>query len=216
MVTANPSTRTDDELVIEAANGDQAAFAVLYERYFDNIYDFSLRIVRRADVAADVVQNAFSGAWEQLQKGNRPNYFKAWLYTISRNKALNELRHAKREVAMGDGEGDDEQVPFATIEANTLANPQAAAQDEELVRLVWGSAAALEPADYSLLDMHLRRGLSADEMSEELGIKKGAVYTRLSRLRECYHQNGGNFDKPSLKCYRATIREWCKRLVHDR
>lgn len=49
--------------------------------------------------------------------------------------------------------------------------------------LVWSAASALKPAEYALLDMHLRQGLSAEEMAAELGVAKGNVYTRLSRLR---------------------------------
>ena len=48
---------------------------------------------------------------------------------------------------------------------------------------MWSSASALDPQEYALLDMHLRRGLGAGELADTLGLERGAVYTRLSRLR---------------------------------
>ena len=178
-----PAVHTDEELVARAAGGDRGAFAALYERYFERIFDFSLRIVRDSDTAADVVQGAFAKAWEQLSKGKEPRNFKAWLYTVARNKAIDELRHGRRQVPLEERDGDGQEIPFAHVETHQAANPQAAAQDHELADLVWSAASALKPAEYALLDMHLRQGLSAEEMAAELGVAKGNVYTRLSRLR---------------------------------
>ncbi len=183
MVTVAPAVHTDEELVARAAGGDRGAFAALYERYFERIFDFSLRIVRDSDTAADVVQGAFAKAWEQLSKGKEPRNFKAWLYTVARNKAIDELRHGRRQVPLEERDGDGQEIPFAHVETHQAANPQAAAQDHELADLVWSAASALKPAEYALLDMHLRQGLSAEEMAAELGVAKGNVYTRLSRLR---------------------------------
>ncbi len=81
--------------------------------------------------------------------------------------------------------GESEEDPIYTIvDESRLSDPSVAAHDQELVDLVWESAAALSPSEYSLLDMHLRQGLDADEISEALGVAKGAVYTRLTRLRD--------------------------------
>ncbi len=185
MVSPPPVTvldaRSDDDLVAAASTGDRDAFAALYERYFSKIYDFALRIVRNPDGAADVVQSAFASAWEQMQDGKPPQHFKAWLYTVARNKAIDERRHAGRELGMGDGEG--EAIEYAAIDAEKSNNPQAVAQDNELAGLVWEAAAALSPSEYALLDMHLRQDLDADELSSALGVSTGAIYTRLSRLR---------------------------------
>ena len=81
--------------------------------------------------------------------------------------------------------GEAEEDPIYTIvDESRLADPSIAAHDQELVDLVWESAAALSPSEYTLLDLHLRQGLDADELSEALGVAKGAVYTRLTRLRD--------------------------------
>jgi RNA polymerase sigma factor (sigma-70 family) len=175
----------DRELIAQAGQGDRAAFAALYERHFQGLYDFALRIVRDADLAADVVQSTFVKAWDAAQKQRGVENVKAWLYTVAHNLAIDELRMRKRFVEpRRDHPPDEEGFPFAIPDPSRFSDPEAVVHDRELVALVWDSAAALNPQEYALLDLHLRRGLDADELAEQLGLAKGAVYTRLSRLRD--------------------------------
>ena len=74
---------------------DRTGFAALYERYFAEIYNFAMRIVRNPDTAADVVQSTFASAWTQFQKGQPPQQPRPWLYAIARNKAIDELRQRR-------------------------------------------------------------------------------------------------------------------------
>ena len=115
---------------------------------------------------ADLVQGTFIKAWENLQKRQVTGNVKAWLYTIARNKSIDELRRNKRLVTGTDNEAENSAwSPYTEIDASRPNDPQAAAEDKELVELVWNSAAALSPKEYSLLDLHLRKGLSADDLA---------------------------------------------------
>jgi RNA polymerase sigma factor (sigma-70 family) len=179
----------DRELLAQVGQGNRDAFGALYERHFPGLYDFALRIVRDADLAADVVQSTFVKAWEAARKQKGVENVKAWLYTIAHNLAIDELRLRRRFVAPRQDEAPGEEgFPFAIPDPSRLSDPEAVMRDRELVALVWDSAAALNPQEYALLDLHLRRGLDADELAEHLGLAKGAVYTRLSRLRDALEE----------------------------
>jgi RNA polymerase sigma-70 factor, ECF subfamily len=175
----------DSQLIDRAEQGDRDAFAALYRRHFQGLYDFALRIVRDDDLAADVVQSTFVKAWDAARKQKEVANVKAWLYTIAHNLAIDELRLRKRlaEPSSG-GRGEEAAFPFAVVDPSRFSDPEAVVQDRELVELVWDSASALNPQEYALLDLHLRRGLDADEISRHLSLAKSAVYTRLSRLRD--------------------------------
>ncbi len=173
----------DETLAAAAARGDREAFSLLYRRHVDGLYDFAARITRDRDAAADVVQGAFLKAWTQLQRSTDVRNVKAWLYAVARNAAIDEVRRRGREVTARDT-GDETEDVFATVPAGRRSDPEATAQDREVAALVWAAAAALSPQEYALLDLHVRRDLSADEIADALGLKKGAVYTRLSRLRD--------------------------------
>jgi RNA polymerase sigma factor (sigma-70 family) len=184
---------SDEQLAARTALGDRAAFATLYERHFQAVYDLSLRMARDPDLAADGVQQTFVKAWESLQRAGAPDRFKAWICTIARNTLLDELRRGKRFVRDGGVAEDDEEARlsplFTAVDTDRLADPENVVYDREMAELVWQAAAALNPADYSLLDLHLRQGLGADEIAEYLGQRKGTVYTMLSRLRDALEES---------------------------
>jgi RNA polymerase sigma factor (sigma-70 family) len=134
--------------------------------------------VRDRELAADVVQTTFAKAWAACQSDKEVRSVKAWLYVIARNAAIDELRARKPLDPVED------MAVFAQVDGSRMTNPQAAIDDRELAELVWDAAAALSPQDYSLLHMHLVRDLGADELAEKLGLRKNAVYTRVSRLKD--------------------------------
>ncbi len=188
-MTARPQI-PDEELALQASHGDRDAFATLYERYFRGVYDLSVRMVRDADAAADVVQNTFINAWENLQKRTVSGNIKAWLYTIARNNAINELRRSKRVLTTSFiASGREQSIVFDEIDTTRLSDPQRVLQDQEMVDLVWSSAAALNPREYSLLDLHLRKDLSPNELATSLGLSKGNIHTMLSRLRDSLEES---------------------------
>src|SRR3990172_7115201 len=172
---------SDEELVRSAHSGERDALAPLYERYSAGIYDFSLRTLRDPDAAADVVQATFVSAWQSMRKKLITGNVKAWLYTIARNNAIDYLRSRRRFA--GAGHSDEEMARYAALAPNTISDPDAAALNKEISDLVWESAAALSSKEYSLLDLHVRRGLDTEELAARLGVSKGNVYTMLSRAR---------------------------------
>jgi RNA polymerase sigma factor (sigma-70 family) len=181
---------TDEDLALKASRGDKDAFGVLYERHYRGVYDLVVRMVREHELAVDVVQNSFLNAWTNLQKRTVTGNIKAWLYTIARNSAITELRRGKRTVNMGEEIPEGKYPPaFARVDADRLADPQNIVADAELVDLVWTSAAALSAREYSLLDLHVRRGLSTDDLSQTLGVPKSNLYTQLSRLKDSLEES---------------------------
>ena len=181
---------TDEELARRSSGGDREAFSALYERHYRGVYDLVMRVLREQEAAADVVQNSFLNAWLSLQKRKITGNVRAWLYTIARNSAINEIRRGRRVVHLDDEMQEPKYTPvFARIDADRLSDPESIAQDSELAELVWTSAAALNPREYSLLDLHLRRGLSTDALSQTLGVSKGSLHTQLSRLRDSLEES---------------------------
>lgn len=175
---------SDRDLAVRVAEGDEDALAALYDRHVDALHDFAARMLRDRDAAADVVQGTFLKAWEVL--GSRPGSIaniRAWLFTVARNAALDEMRRRRRE------EPDDPAVlDLTAVDTHRLADPADAAGQQELAALVSASVAALGAKDRTLFDLHVRQGLSADELAESLSLRKGAVYTRLSRLRDAMEE----------------------------
>ena len=79
----------DAEWVRRAVAGDRDAFALLYDEWFDRVFNLALRVVRNRDVAEEVCQGAFLSAWRSLDRLEDPDAFGGWLLRIARNASFN-------------------------------------------------------------------------------------------------------------------------------
>lgn len=182
----------DEELARRAGRGDRDALATLYDRHYRELFDLAARMLRHREAAEDVVQTVFVKAWSAFSARGAPSNVRAWLFAVARNAAIDELRHRKRQITMILEENagqEDEGFTFTAVDSARLSDPEALYQVKQYGELVWSSAKALGPQDYLLLDLHLRKGFDADELAVVLGLQKGAVYTRLSRLKDSLEES---------------------------
>ncbi len=174
----------DDALLVSRAKaGDLDAFGQLYDRYFNNIYDFSWRILRNSEEAADVTQDVFMKAMQNLSGLTKAASFKSWLFTIAHNAAVTRAERSGRSVPLPQPVHEEAFGTFDVPDASRLDDPELAAGDAELAALVWEAADALNPRDYALLDLHVRQGLDSAEIAGVMNVSKGNAYTMVSRMK---------------------------------
>jgi RNA polymerase sigma-70 factor (ECF subfamily) len=178
-IVAAPRSAAD--LIEAVRRGDQSALKQLYEAESRRLYGIALRIVRRPETAADVLQDAFVQIWQNAKTYSAERgEARAWLVGIVRYRALDAVRKLRREVltddpALGDGADDFDIV-------------------EEIDRKV--AAGALRRC-LELLDESQRRcvalafveGLSHAEIAAHLAAPLGSVKSWVRRgllsLRSC-------------------------------
>jgi RNA polymerase sigma factor (sigma-70 family) len=175
-------THVDDAALVRAAQaGDGQAFGVLFDRWSTRVVDVAHRIVRDREVAAEVAQDAFLAAWTGLARLEQAESFGGWVLRIARNRALNRLERERRSIPVAPvGEETTEMLDGTTDPSDDAG---AAVGRSEDAALVWAAAAALGARDASVLDLHLRHGLSPGEIAEELGVTANAAHQVLFRLR---------------------------------
>lgn len=76
---------------------DQEAFEALFEKYYYQLCDFSFQFVRSFDLTEEVVSDVFLKIWENRRNLQINSSFKAYLYTATRNQALNYLKKENRD-----------------------------------------------------------------------------------------------------------------------
>jgi RNA polymerase sigma factor (sigma-70 family) len=172
---ATMDSSSDGTLVARVLDGDREAFAEVYDRYADRLYDFARSMLRNPEDASDAVADAFVTFAEKLPQLREPDRLRPWLYAIVRTECLRRIK-ARGRVAFG---GDDQLVD--------MADP-AAASDElvarsELQQLVWDAAGGLAERDRAILDLHLRQGLDGAELGEAMGVSASNAYVMMNRLR---------------------------------
>ncbi len=181
------------ELVALAREGDSRAFAELYRRYFDPVYDFVARMTRDRDEAADIAQDTFLRAMGALGGLRQGASFKSWIFTIARNATLNRLERSSRTRPLSFEGEDGEPVDLAVVDQDRFAGPAEAAEAAAMASLVWEAAAGLDPKQLTLLDLHLRQGLDSAEIAGVLGVTKNNGYVTLNRLKKAVEEAIGAF-----------------------
>jgi RNA polymerase sigma-70 factor (ECF subfamily) len=85
----------DQELIERIRQADEAAFNLLYERYFQRLYSYVyLRLRNRADTE-EVVQEVFTAAFRSIHGYRGQSSLLAWVYGIAKNTVNNHIRRAK-------------------------------------------------------------------------------------------------------------------------
>src|SRR6476620_4493337 len=116
-MTAAHGETSDEMLMVRYQRGDRDAFAELLRRYETQIYNFSLRYLRSADLAEDVTQDTFLRIVQRAAEFKHESRFSTWLYAIARNLCLDELRkqkhrkHPSLEQSDPSGRSLEEKVP---------------------------------------------------------------------------------------------------------
>ena len=97
----SPSTLTDAELVIlYRRNSQQDVLAQLFLRYNDLVYGCCMKYLSDQETAKDAVMNIYQELVEKL-KNHEVDNFKSWLYVLSRNYCLMQLRKNKKNPVVG-------------------------------------------------------------------------------------------------------------------
>jgi RNA polymerase sigma-70 factor (ECF subfamily) len=168
-------------LVIAIGRGSRLSLKRLYESESRRLYAIALRIVRRSDVAADVLQDAFLQVWQNArQYSPERGAAEAWLTGIVRFRAIDAVRKLGRELPFGDPALGD-----AAIEPDVIERLSAEADAVALKRCL----GLLDGEQQRSIVLAFVEGLSHSEiaarLSAPLGTVKSWVRRGLLSLRKC-------------------------------
>ena len=86
--------RSDQELVAALREGDEAAFTIVYERYFRRVYNFSYTRLRNAADAEEAAQETFIAVLRSIDAYRGQASLLSWIYGIAKNTVNNLLRRS--------------------------------------------------------------------------------------------------------------------------
>ncbi len=91
---------TEKQLLVQVAEGNEAAFRQLYYCHHQALGTYIFQLTASRELAEEIVQDTFLKIWTDRQSLATVNNFKAWLFIVSKNHALNTLRKIVRERAL--------------------------------------------------------------------------------------------------------------------
>lgn len=162
------SAEEDGILLERIRRGDEAAMAVVFDRYSRVVYSVSLRVLRDTAAAEDVLQEIFMQVWRA------PGSFLAtkgslggWLAVVARNRSIDALRRRR---------------PTDQVEEISLPSPFNLAEEAERNNMMERARAAivqLPTEQRKTLEMAFFDGLTHTEIAEMTGDPLGTVKTRI-------------------------------------
>lgn len=169
---------TDDVLLRRAADGDEAAFLLLYERHRDIILRFAYRFLGSMSAAEDVAHDAFLRALRNPDRFDSARAsFRTYLCAIARHVALTQRRH-DRVIAV---EGSNSDL---AVRIFSPREPLSQLLDDELSSVVQRAMLQLPAAQREVVILFEYEDLSLAEVAAIVGVGIGAVKARLHRARE--------------------------------
>lgn len=169
-------TLDDGSLIRLIAHNRSGALAELYDRYSRLVFSIALNSVWDQAVAEEITQDVFLRIWEKARTYD-VNLAKVstWLISITRNRAIDELRRLKTRP-------ERSSINWADLSQDRLPrteNIEVLAELNWQQRTVRQAIASLPPDQQKALAMAFFLGYSHSEIAEELGEPLGTIKTRI-------------------------------------
>jgi RNA polymerase sigma-70 factor, ECF subfamily len=168
----------DADIIQQVLSGKHEQYGLLVQRYQESLIHFLRGILGTDEDVFDCAQDAFLAAYRNLWRYSANHTFRAWIYAIARNKAIDLIRKRKKQVLLA----LDEQIVDQQLspEEAWLAKEQAIHIREILEEL---------PEHYrQALYLRYQQELSYEEISVVLNIPLSTVKTHLHRGKEKLRQ----------------------------
>jgi len=173
----------ESEIIRQCRAGDTSGFDLLVEEHYTRVYNTALRVLGNPDSAADATQAAFVRAFRSLDSFRGDSTFSTWLYRITVNVCLDELRNRSQEPISLTFVGDDDEDPQERSIPDERAEPSACVARNERQRLVQQAIGQLAAEYRVVLVLYDINGFSYKDTAQILGIPVGTVKSRLNRAR---------------------------------
>ena len=183
MQLAKPTTAHDLALLLQRiASRDRVAFAALYSATSAKLYGIVLRILRRRDLADEILQDVYVKIWERAGDYDAARAAAVtWMATIARNRALDEVRKA-RPVSL-------EEMPDGFDIQSDAAHPLDLMSSDEDGRRLSNCLQGLDDEKRQIVMLAYLDGMSREELGARFGKPVATIKTWLHRslaqLKDC-------------------------------
>ena len=181
------ASATDQEVVVLARHGQEAAYRELVRRYERPVFSLVYRMVRDRELAEDLAQETFVKALNAIES-YRPEFkFSSWIFKIANNAAIDQLRRRELDTLSLDGSPHAETPEAIEATALQIGDRQETALEEVEARELGGeieaAIARLRPEYRSCILLRHVEGRPYEEIADILGLPLGTVKTYIHRAR---------------------------------
>ena len=164
----------DHGVLRKAQRGDERAFSIIVRAYQTPVYNYVLRMVGDRALAEDLTQEVFLRVFQGLPRFSLRSKFTTWLFQVTKNRVLDELRATERR-------------PRAVVDLDDIPPLEVVDAPFERLEAIDGVWRAVEQLSVDLKMALLLRdvvGLSYNEIADSLEVTLSTVKWRIWKARE--------------------------------
>lgn len=171
--------KTDDIFYIEAVRkGNVAAFSTLVERYQNMVYSLALKLLKKPEDAEEMAQDTFVKAYQKLNTYEGKSKFSTWLYSITYNACISELRKRRIEFKSL----DDRQI--SDQDEQKMHDYYRETKKEDQEKYLNLALSKLPEDDQVLVTLYYYESQSMDEISVITGLTVSNIKVKIHRARK--------------------------------
>lgn len=180
----SPKANQDIKLVNKALEGDQKAYAELFDRYRDSIYFMMLKMVKNKNDADDLTIEAFGKAFKKLEQYTSDYAFSTWLFKIASNNGIDFLRKKKAiTISIDEGYDNNNNDYKYDIECEN-PNPEETFITSQNFSQLYEFVQKMKPRYKELIELRYFKEFAYEEIAQHMNLPLGTVKAQLFRARE--------------------------------
>jgi RNA polymerase sigma-70 factor (ECF subfamily) len=194
-VTGEGVERTDAEIMLAVAAGDEAGYNYLVGKYHRQIIHFLFRMVRNEAIAEELAQEVFLRVYRSRESYRAEAKFSTWLYRIATNLAVNHARDTKYERQAQTLELDAPDTESGTTPevADDDPNIEQRLLREERMAAIRAQIQALPERQRMAVLMHKYQEMDYREIGEVLKLSESATKSLLFRAYQTLRERLKDF-----------------------
>ena len=176
---------SSEDLMVKTAEGDEFAFEILVRRHQTSVLNLVYRYVGDRTKAKDLAQEVFIRVWRAANRYEPKARFTTWIYRITANLCLNELKSVKgKKLVQLEAEEEDRQNTNFEPHSDASQSPEDLLLAEERSRQVSEALQSLPENQRMALILKRYDNLSYDEIAKIMECSLSAVESLLVRAKK--------------------------------
>lgn len=160
-------------LVIELMEGNEKAFSKLFNMFYNDVYAYSLSMLKNEVFAEEIVQEVFLNIWLHRDRLNPDLSFKSYVFTITRNLTFNLISKVANSHKLKEEVFYTSQKSYNPIEDSLAEADYDAIKNKAIEQL--------PPKRRVIFEMSRNKEMSYEEISKELNISVSTVKGQMSK-----------------------------------
>ena len=175
-----PEVETDEQLIARIRGGDEAAFQLVYERFFKRVYLFVDKRLRNPADTEETVQEVFINVFNSLDSYRGEAPFAAWVFGLTRRTIAGRFKRKRHPTVPFLDEGDDTK----SLQSSSPSPVEAYECQELLTQIEEKLDHRLSAEQRVLFQLHHLEDRPISEIAVRLDKSEDSVKSNLYRARK--------------------------------